>query len=127
EAGDEQDEAGADAFVKDFEVQLAHDVLVQAGGATAAGEVMKRAEGLFKRHAGEQEARIATEFTKLGLDWSEGPKKGMPRAELSFGNQAGDRPAVAGQELVLTATVTNTGDAPLYRVYGVTDSDNPLL
>ena len=122
----EEDEPLPDAFDYDFEVALAHDVVLKAQ-STNRQAILKGATELFRSRADEAEQVIAKRLAEFKVDWSTAAQQGQPRAEVSLKPTAPGTTVLAGQNLVLTGTVRNTGDAPLYRVYGVTASDNPML
>jgi carboxyl-terminal processing protease len=122
----EEEETTQDNFDYDFETHLAHDVLLKAT-TTNRQAIIKEAMPLFKARAAEQDEIVAKRLGELGVDWAQGQNAGAPHAEVELKTSAGLVPVAAGSMLTLTGTVRNMGDAPLYRVYGVTNSDNPLL
>jgi carboxyl-terminal processing protease len=125
----EEEEPLPGAFVFDFETHLAHDVLLQAKSFDRKA-ILKEAMPLFAARAQEQEDIITKRLGELGVDWKPAParaEEGAPRAEVQIKTNAFAAPVVAGSMLKLTGSVHNSGTAPLYRVYGVTSSDNPLL
>ncbi|MEZ4270540.1 MAG: MXAN_5808 family serine peptidase [Myxococcota bacterium] len=125
------EEAAPDQFEYDFEIKLAHDILLQTK-TSQRQEIIRAATPLFSRAAEEQGNIVKEELAKLGVDWQSGDMPSVPKAQLVLTKEVAGKPITdgvvkAGDELVLHAVVKNVGDAPLYRVYGVTDSDNPLL
>ncbi|MEE8410549.1 MAG: MXAN_5808 family serine peptidase, partial [Myxococcota bacterium] len=127
DSDDADDAADYDKFVYDFEIRLAHDVLAQAH-STSRPAILAEAADLFAARAAQSEQEIAERLRELGIDWSSGPDTGSPRAAVELEIKGKPTGVVrAGTELVFTATVENAGRSPLYRVYGVTSSDNPLL
>ena len=124
-AGEDEDPL-PEAFEYDFETQLAHDVVLQAQ-STNRQAILKGATELFRARAAEQESIVAARLSEFKVDWSLGPAQGLPRAEANLKVAGVDSRVVAGQNLILTGSVRNLGDAPMYRVYGVTSSDNPML
>jgi carboxyl-terminal processing protease len=128
-AAADEDEPLPGAFEFDFETHLAHDVLVQAKSFDRRA-ILKEAMPLFAARAQEQEDIITRRLGELGVDWKPAPtraEEGAPKAEVQIKTNAFAAPAVSGSVLKLTGSVHNSGTAPLYRVYGVTSSDNPLL
>jgi carboxyl-terminal processing protease len=116
-------------FEYDFETRLAHDVLVKARSMDRKA-ILTEAMPLFAARAQEQEDLITKRLAELDVDWSPGPAQaeaGAPRAEVQIKTGAFAAPAMAGSTVTLTGSVRNSGTAPLYRVYGVTASDNPLF
>ena len=125
--GDEEEPA-PDSFDYDFETHIAHDVLLKSTSINRQ-VILKESMPLFQAKADEQEQVITKRLGELGVDWTAAPKAdgGSAKAELEIKTSAGNQAAIAGTMLTLTGSVHNSGDAPLYRVYGVTSSDNPLL
>jgi carboxyl-terminal processing protease len=125
---DEEPPDDVDAFEYDYEIRLAHDVLAQAR-STNRSAILEESAQLFDQRAQEAEAKIVERLEEVGVDWSVGPPSGAPRAsiDLRINGRAGDTTVTAGETVKLTATVRNLGDTPLYRVYGVTKSEDPLL
>lgn len=115
-----------DEFRSDYEIELAHQMLKNAS-STDRRRILEQSRGLLKRNAIEEQKRIAAKLKGLGIDWSEGSKGQKAAAAVTLTSNLEGGTIKAGERLTLTATVTNTGSEPLYRVYGVTDSENPLL
>ncbi len=124
---EEEEETAPEKFEYDFETKLAHDVLKQAA-AVDRKTVLEQAMPLFKNRAKEEEQRIEERLRELGVDWGNGPEASDASAsvELNITTKSKTSPR-AGDTLTLSATARNTGSAPLYRVYGVSSSENPLL
>jgi carboxyl-terminal processing protease len=130
-----QEEEGSEAqdgeaFIYDFETRLARDVLAAARRSDRPG-MLQDARALFDRRAMEQQGVIVGELAKLGVDWAETARAGQsaaPRAEVELAIEGmSDAKLTAGSSVHLVATVRNRGDAPLRRVWGVTESENPAL
>jgi carboxyl-terminal processing protease len=117
----------SEPFEYDFEISLARDVLAQSRGASRH-QMLQTGRALFEARAREQEQRITEALEELGVIWEAGEARGEPRAEVTLALV--DRPrgrAEAGETVELVGRVRNRGDAPLYRVYGITESKNPRL
>lgn len=114
-----------ETFVYDFEIKLAHDVLRLAPTSNRRS-IIREAKSLFAERSAEQLAVVATRLKELGVDWRPGDERAPAKvvAELAI---RGGSTVKAGTKVVFDATVRNIGATPLYRVYGVTDSDNPFL
>ncbi|MBI5508733.1 MAG: PDZ domain-containing protein [Deltaproteobacteria bacterium] len=125
EAAGEGSEAEPDKFKYDFEIHLAHDVLV---GATSRERkaMLQEARPLFAARGDEEEKHIVDELGKLGVDWTTAAKEATARVEATL-QLKGGKTVAAGTVAVLQATVKNVGDGALCRVYGVTSSENPLF
>ncbi len=115
-----------DEFRSDYEIELAQQILKNAR-STDRRKVLEQSRGLLKRNAVEEQRRMAARLKSVGIDWSEGKKGRDGSAAVTLESNLRSGTIKAGEVLSLTATVTNTGPEPLYRVYGVTDSENPLL
>jgi len=113
-------------LTKDFEVQLAMNLLKQ-GGSNSRKKMLASATGVVSKAAAEQDVRLVEEFRKLGIDWTSGKETGKPKlsAVVDFGTPGGA--ANAGDELKLTVTVTNNGTSDVTRLRGVSDSDESLF
>ena len=122
----EEVEEEPNAFVYDFEIELAHEVLRQTNSTDRRTILTQAGELLDKKSAGEKQ-RIAEQLAKLGADWSNGPKADDPRVEIQFTTNTAAGAIKAGETLTMTAKVRNTGSSTLYQLHGITASDNPLL
>ena len=113
-------------LTKDFEVQLAMNLLQQAGSVSRK-KMLAGAQAVVKKAAAEQDRRLVEEFRTLGIDWTSGRDAGKPRlgAVVDFG--VPDGTATAGEELKVTVTVTNNGTSDVTRLRGLTESDEPLF
>lgn len=116
----------SDEFRRDYEIDLAHQVLKNSRSMDRQ-KILEQARGLLKRSAAEEQKRIVTKLASLGVDWTEGPKAKDSSARLTMSAKAEGPSIEAGEMLTVTARVTNTGKSPLFRVYGVSTSENPLL
>ncbi len=126
EETDEEAE-NSEVFTMDFEIELARDVLAQAKSADRR-KILEQAGSVFSEGAKRQEQIITKKLDELGINWTSGEKAGEPRAEVTFTFKGvKDNKIDAGQPLTMVAEVRNLGTGPLYRVYGITNSDNPHL
>jgi carboxyl-terminal processing protease len=114
------------AFEYDFEVALAHDVLRQTR-ALSRPQMLTDAQALLAQRAKQEDGRIAQRMGELGVDWREGPNVGEANVAIRLSSSAQANAIVAGETLRLTGEVENRGEAPLYRVWAASQSDNPLL
>ncbi|MEZ0314579.1 MAG: MXAN_5808 family serine peptidase [Myxococcota bacterium] len=128
--GDDEQE-GPNEFVYDFETQLAHDLVANAKSSDRK-KIIAESRTVFLGRADEQEQKVAKRLEGLGVDWAaakDAEKGGRAEAtvDLAMTPQTTTRPLTAGDTVTFTATVRNTGSSPLYRVYGITQSENPLF
>ncbi|MEM6733697.1 MAG: hypothetical protein AAF658_19210, partial [Myxococcota bacterium] len=105
---------------------MAHEILKNARSIDRR-RILEQSRSLLKRSAVEEQRRIAAQLKTLGIDWSDGAKPNGGSATVKLTDNTKGGTIAAGELLTLSGSVTNTGTEPLYRVYGVTDSENPLL
>ncbi|MDW8246782.1 MAG: MXAN_5808 family serine peptidase [Sandaracinaceae bacterium] len=74
---------------------------------------------------GEEMAKAVAELSRLGVDWSEGPDRGPSSVKCEARLQPEE--GRAGEPFELWVKLTNTGNAPLYRLRANTKSDFPLF
>jgi carboxyl-terminal processing protease len=110
---------------KDWEVQFAREVLLNAQGSRRADVVAAAATVVERRR--EAEARTVSEaFQALGVDWSAGEQPAQPALQLHL-NLGEDGKLVAGQEEDIALELTNMGTEPVHQVMAVSASDNERL
>lgn len=127
EAAHDEAIAAAERFSYDFETKLAHDILRQVK-TLSRPKMIEQATTLLEARARDEDGVIAKRMGELGIDWQQGARaKGEARAEVQLTSSAPEGGIDAGGNLVLTGEVHNVGRVPLFRVYGTTQSDNPLL
>jgi carboxyl-terminal processing protease len=121
------EEEKAAKLAGEFEVRLARRILGAAEGVPAAATrtgLLALATEIVAKAAAEEGEKIGAAFTARGVDWSAGAGAGtgslvakLPREQV----------LKAGEKAGITIAVTNTGSEPLRRVWGRTESANPLL
>ncbi|MBC7794739.1 MAG: peptidase S41, partial [Clostridia bacterium] len=130
----DDDSDAPNEFVYDFDVQLGHDLVTNARSADRK-KIIADSKAVFLQRAEEQESRVVRKLETLGVDWSTAAKdiEKNARADVSVdlamsapGGEAG-KPVLAGETVTFTATVRNTGNSVLHRVYGISQSENPLF
>ncbi|MDD5305828.1 MAG: S41 family peptidase [Deltaproteobacteria bacterium] len=120
-------------FAERYETELARKIVEETTG-TMADEMLLTARAILERGAAERDEAVRTELRKLGIDWRPAPVGAKAQAA---GDETGGRAvtvrvkaegtAVPGRTLKIAATVTNGTTSPIYRLRGVTASDNPLV
>jgi carboxyl-terminal processing protease len=110
---------------RDWEVQLAREVLLSAEGSRRADVVAAAAGVVSRRRAGE-EAAIQAAFGELGVDWSSGEQPPVPQLEVRL-DLGEDGRLTAGEEEELRVEITNAGSEPVFQVMAVSASDNERL
>ncbi|MBP8805382.1 MAG: PDZ domain-containing protein [Kofleriaceae bacterium] len=116
-----------DDIVMDFETVLARDLLVEAG-ADDRPAMIKAARALITKRRVAEEAKLGAALGKLGVDWSAPPATAEPPAKLTA-TVALDQPGplAPGAKVAMTATVTNSGAGPAYRVHLRTHADDGIF
>lgn len=116
-----------DKFKEDFPIRFAQR-LVSASGTTFQRDAMlKVVEPELQKTSEEEVEKISAELHKLKVDWSSGATPARPKLEVSVTSDQENNVITAGETLKLTATVTNKGDEPIYRLRAVTDTENYLF
>ena len=111
----------------DFQMRLARDLIRKVGGSGMRREMLRNAEGFLDRVQGEETAKIGEALAKLKVDWTDGANDPTNIPVVKVSTSAGPKGVVAGEELTVTAEVTNRGDTALHRVRAMTDSDSRTL
>jgi carboxyl-terminal processing protease len=115
-----------DAFVEDFQIKLARDLLAEAK-TWRRSQILASSGPLLKRVRAEQQKRVADAMKKLGLDWSKANgATGEPRLAVKVSTDP-TGPARACKLMRLKVTVKNVGTAPTARLRAVTGSSNGLF
>jgi carboxyl-terminal processing protease len=129
-------------FQMDFPVRFGKD-LVSRVPAGKRLDQLRAAKGLVSEVRASELAKVVTELKAMGVDWSDAPAD-VPSSStvapvdvkietdrLSVGPASagalGTSEVTAGDTMNLKVTLTNKGTAPLYRLYGVTKSDDPMF
>ncbi len=132
------DSSAADKFTEDFEIKFAKE-LAQRSVTPDRRRMLENAEPLFKKYEKELDDKVTKTFAGIGIDWAPGTKANSPDAPVTVSLQitlksAKDKAAgapvtrlKAGDEIVVTATAKNEGTEELDRVYGITQSDDPMF
>jgi hypothetical protein len=91
--------------------------------------ILKAVEPLEKTSENEEDQKILTALSTIGIDWSTASSPEAPQAQVSFfveGKQPGE-PLSAGEEAKLTLRVKNVGRGDFYRLIAGTESENLLF
>lgn len=132
--GEAEAEPAADPnrFTEDFEIKFAKEVVSRAVTADRR-RMIENAAPFFKKQEKEVEEKIAKAMGVVGVDWAAGKVAAAEApVEVSIGmlppnSKTPSSRIKAGEEVMVQATVKNTGTETLFRVYGVTTSDNPMF
>jgi carboxyl-terminal processing protease len=113
----------------EFEIRLARRILNAAKGrqdATTRAGLLAVAQGVVAKAEPEEEKKIADALAARAVDWSAGG--GAPGAAAKLVARLPQSQILkAGEKSSITVAVTNTGGETLHRVWGRTESANPLL
>ncbi len=133
----EERERGGDLdenFALDFPIQFAHGFLTRVQPGKRTDQVHQAKSFIVESRKAEVD-KLAEELKGLGVDWSDAPADvqalATPSAPANVDVKVEtDRPnneVNAGDPINLKLTVTNHGTTTLYRLFGVTKSENPLF
>jgi len=121
-------------FQMDFPVRFGRDFVahVQPGKRL---DQLRTAKSLIGEARASELAKVVNELKGMGVDWSDAPADvqalATPAAPAGVEVKVEtDRPTaevVAGEPMNLKVTVTNKGTTTLYRLSGVSKSDNPMF
>ncbi|HWL89714.1 MAG TPA: MXAN_5808 family serine peptidase, partial [Polyangiaceae bacterium] len=123
-----------DNFAMDFQIRFAREFVAKVPAGKRLDQ-LRAAKGLIAEARVAELNKVAAELKGMGFDWTDAPAE-VPQAQTSLPASAfdvkveTDRPqneVMAGDPMTLKVTVTNKGTVPLYRLYAVTKSDNPLF
>lgn len=112
---------------EDFSLSLARRILARTKAtepAQARQALLAAAQGELEAVRREEDGKIARALAELGVSWGAGPA--VPEAALAV-EAPGELRLLAGETARITLTVRNGGTDPVFRVWGRTDSANPLL
>lgn len=132
EKGEEEESTGKIELQNDFPVRLAARILRESGGKVQDRlQTLKSLPLILEALKKEEQAKIEQAMTRIGIDWSEGEKKGRPTGAVTLeitDEKGNPRSGLgAGESGFLRVTVENRGNAPFYRLLGVTKSEDPLF
>ncbi len=121
-------------FQLDFAIQFARGFVAHAQPGKRLDEVRQAKQFIGETRKAEVE-KVAEELKGLGIDWSDAPADVVtapvpaPPSGVDVKVET-DRPnneVMAGEPISLKLTVNNHGTVPLYRLFGVTKSENPMF
>jgi carboxyl-terminal processing protease len=115
-----------DGVALDFPIRFARDLASKIPMGTRSDQ-LRAAKPIVEKVRAEEVAKVGAELGKLGIDWADAPADAAATpvpVEVKLETDAANNEVGAGEPLVLKATITNKGAVPLFRVSGVTKSDN---
>jgi carboxyl-terminal processing protease len=121
-------------FELDFAIQFARGFVAHVQSGKRTDEVRQAKPYIADARKAEVE-KIADELKGLTIDWSDAPPDvaaaNPPAApagvDIKVETDRANNEVNAGDAMNLRLTVTNHGTATLYRLFGVTKSENPLF
>ena len=106
----------------DPQVRLASEILRKIGDAHDRQSMIQQFSDGAAALQTEEDAALAEQLGKLNIDWTNGVQPQNMQLSLSLNTDRPDNSYTAGEEYTIHATVTNNGDAPVYRIAGRTES-----
>ena len=123
-----------DNFTLDFQIQFARGLLQHVQPGKRSDQVRQAKPFIADTRKAELD-KVADELKGQGIDWSDAPPEiaalatPTPPAGVDVKVET-DRPnneVTAGESMNVKLTVTNRGTTPLYRLFAVAKSENPML
>ncbi len=117
-----------DEFTMDKDIELAQSVLLKTT-STNRKEMLKQAVDVFAAQQTLEHRDIESHMKALAIDWSnnQGDAKPWDGKNVVVTLTLPKRPVMAGEMLKIIAEVENKGKQTVSRLYGITESSNPLL
>ena len=120
-----------DNFSLDFPIRFARDFIARSSSGRRVDQ-LRQAKTYLQEVRKAEFDKVVDELKAVGIDWSDAPAdapvaSGPAEADVVFSTDRPNNEATAGDSLSLKVTVTNKGTVPLFRLHGVTKSDNPLF
>lgn len=117
----------SDEIVEDYEMRFAKEYISQYGAATRTASLKNLSQALRTRQETETQ-RLHDKMQNLGVDWSAAPAN-HPASDMrvSFELEDGGHTINAGDVAKLKTTVTNVGNAVIYRAQARIAAANPAF
>ena len=120
-----------DEFQLDFPIKFARDLAMRLPSNTKRLDQLRAAHDFIEQARKEEIAKVSAELTKIGVDWSEPPANEVLAVgkdlEVKVETDKATPEVTAGEPMELRVTVKNNSKAPVYRLRGMTESDNPYF
>ena len=117
-----------DKFTMDFQIESARDLVARSRRGMRRSQMLAGAGAFFGAKKAEQEQKLASALSKLGVDWGKVlPGAGKPKLRVSVTTTPPGGKADACRELKLKVTVHNDGTGPASQLMAVSDSSNRSL
>jgi carboxyl-terminal processing protease len=118
-----------DNFQMDFPIRFGRELASKVAPGKRI-EQIRQAKQLIADVRKVELDKVADELKNVGVDWSDAPADvpaDKPPVEVKLETDRAGNEVMAGDPIQLKVTVTNKGTVPLYRLNGVTKSDNPMF
>ncbi len=123
-----------DTFALDFPIQFARGFLSRVQPGKRVDEVRQARQFIVDTRHAEVE-KVAEELKNGGVDWSDAPADAPnatvptppPGVEVKVETDRANNEVTAGDPINLRLSVTNHGTMTLYRLFGVTKSEDPMF
>ncbi len=121
-----------DEFQMDFPIRFARDLALRVPGAQKRQEQLRAAHDFIEQTRKDEVIKVSAELAKLSVDWSEPPTDASTIGvgkdlEIKVETDRNNNEVTAGEPMEIRVTVKNNGKNPVYRLRGMTESDNPYF
>lgn len=113
-------------FDKDFHVIFAKKLLSKAPHLHRE-TFLQNSLLTIEETARLEEGKVTQALQKLDIDWSKGIDQGIAKSVVSFSTTPSNSQIKAGDKIIITVSVTNDGNVPLYQLRGISSSKNALF
>jgi carboxyl-terminal processing protease len=121
-----------DEFQMDFPIRFGKELAAKAPPATKRLDQLHAVHEFIETTRKEEVAKVAADLSKIGVDWADAPTDATQVAtakdiEVKAETDRADNDVAAGEPMELRVTVKNNGKLPVYRLRGMTESDDPYF
>jgi carboxyl-terminal processing protease len=118
----------------DFPIRFARDFVAHVQPGKRTEEVRQGRQFIAETRRVELD-KVAEELKAIGVDWGDAPadvpmalaSTPPPSVDVKVETDRPNNEVTAGEAMNLKVSVTNKGPAPLYRVFAITKSENPMF
>jgi carboxyl-terminal processing protease len=122
----EQQRKNPNRILKDFEMQIAKDILIDAKSFRFR-PLLASAHKIIKSTGVKQEQKIDKLLRAKDIQWLSQVNQKAAQGEATITLKEIDDKVLAGSTLEIQVTVRNTGRSDLHKVRGMSQSENPYL
>jgi carboxyl-terminal processing protease len=114
-------------IIVDFEISLAHDLILQTTRSQRDG-MIQDAKQMIEGRITQEQQKIEAALKEKGIDWSGTvASTGKPVADVKITTNHEGNVLEAGDEVEVETTVTNTGDGPFAQLRAISRSDDEFF